>query len=228
MAGFPYHALDGYLQKLIRAGCKAAVCEQVEDPKLAKGLVRREVTRIVTPGTLTDDALLDPRTSNYVAAVSLLRDAIGLAWLELSTGRFLCSELSVESRTTGHRPHPAPPTTAVPFGSVTALLLDELGRIRPAECVAPELDERDSLLVALRGIPGLTLTKRPAWSFSLSRESRRCRRIFAWPRSTASIWMRNRRASRPPARCWNTEWRHRRHRWRTSRRLSRIAVDHRC
>ena len=69
MAGFPYHALDGYLQKLIRAGHKAAICDQVEDPKAAKGLVRREVTRIVTPGTLTDDGLLDPRQSNYLAVV---------------------------------------------------------------------------------------------------------------------------------------------------------------
>ncbi|MDB5341144.1 MAG: mutS 2, partial [Planctomycetaceae bacterium] len=64
MAGFPYHQLDNYLRKLIQAGYRASVCEQVEDPKLAKGLVRREVSRVVTPGTLTDDALLDPRESN--------------------------------------------------------------------------------------------------------------------------------------------------------------------
>ena len=69
MAGFPYHQLDSYLRKVIAAGMRAAVCEQVEDPKLAKGLVKREVTRIVTPGTVTDDALLDPRESNYLAAI---------------------------------------------------------------------------------------------------------------------------------------------------------------
>ena len=61
MAGFPYHQLDAYLAKIIAAGHRAAICEQVEDPKKAKGIVKREVTRIVTPGTLTDDALLDPR-----------------------------------------------------------------------------------------------------------------------------------------------------------------------
>src|SRR3569623_3080298 len=60
MAGFPYHALDNYLRKLIQAGYRVSVCEQVEDPKLAKGMVKREVSRIVTPGTVTDDALLDP------------------------------------------------------------------------------------------------------------------------------------------------------------------------
>src|SRR3954469_20543180 len=70
MAGFPYHQLDAYLAKIIAAGHRAAICEQVEDPKQAKGLVKREVTRIVTPGTLTDDALLDPQSSNFLAAVA--------------------------------------------------------------------------------------------------------------------------------------------------------------
>src|SRR5574340_1812731 len=84
MAGFPYHQLESYLGKLIAAGMRVAVCEQVEDPRLAKGLVRREVTRIVTPGTVTDEALLDPRQSNYMAAVAS-GDPAGLAWVELST-----------------------------------------------------------------------------------------------------------------------------------------------
>src|SRR4030095_12409009 len=72
MAGFPYHQLESYLGKLIAAGFRSAVCEQVEDPKQAKGLVKREVTRVVSPGTLTDDALLNPRESNYLAAIALL------------------------------------------------------------------------------------------------------------------------------------------------------------
>ena len=71
MAGFPYHQLDAYLAKIIAAGHRAAICEQVEDPEQAKGIVKREVTRIVTPGTLTDDALLDPRASNYLAAIAV-------------------------------------------------------------------------------------------------------------------------------------------------------------
>ena len=69
MCGVPYHALNSYLAKLIRAGKTAALCDQVEDPKTAKGLVRREVTRIVTPGTVTEDGLLDETANNYVAAV---------------------------------------------------------------------------------------------------------------------------------------------------------------
>src|SRR5437588_6134331 len=79
MAGFPHPALEAYLSKLVQAGQRAAVCEQVEDPKLAKGLVKREVVRVVTPGTLTDEALLDPRESNYLAAVVEQRGKLGLA-----------------------------------------------------------------------------------------------------------------------------------------------------
>lgn len=85
MCGVPHHALNSYLAKLIRAGKTAALCDQVEDPKTAKGLVRREVTRIVTPGTVTEDGLLDETTNTYVAAVS----GLGLALLDLSTGEFV-------------------------------------------------------------------------------------------------------------------------------------------
>src|SRR3954465_11907218 len=97
MAGFPYHQLESYLAKLIANGHRAAVCEQVEDPKLAKGLVKRELTRVVSPGTLTDEALLDPRQSNYLAAVALPAHrnngdlTAGIAWAELSTGRFFAA-----------------------------------------------------------------------------------------------------------------------------------------
>ena len=94
MAGFPYHALDGYLQKLVRAGIRAAICEQVEDPKQAKGLVKREVTQVVTPGTLIEDALLDPRESNFLACVFPDRSRVGLAWLELSSGRFVAADIA--------------------------------------------------------------------------------------------------------------------------------------
>src|ERR1700730_5914999 len=73
MAGFPHPALDSYLAKIVQAGMRAAVCEQVEDPRLAKGLVKRDVIRVVTPGTLTDEDLLDPRTANYLAAVVEVR-----------------------------------------------------------------------------------------------------------------------------------------------------------
>ncbi len=147
MAGFPHHQLEGYLGKLIKQGFRVAICEQVEDPRKAKGLVRREVTRVVTPGTLTDDSLLDPRQSNYLAAlVGQGKPAEndpgaqrgGIAWVELSTGRFHAATTSA------------------------ARLGDELTRIDPAECL---LEESTQPLLASRGA-SLMLTTRPVWAFS--------------------------------------------------------------
>jgi DNA mismatch repair protein MutS len=144
MAGFPHHQLESYLAKLIATGLRAAVCEQVEDPKAAKGLVKREVTRVVSPGTLTDDALLDPLESNYLASVALPKDCqaadavAGIAWAELSTGRFLAA--------------------VVPLNRVN----DELARIGPVECLLAD-DAEIALHLPARAV----LTKRPAWAFAL-------------------------------------------------------------
>src|SRR5690349_13270227 len=87
MACVPHHALDRYLARLLQAGHRVAICEQVEDAAQAKGLIRREVTRVVTPGTLTEDNLLDPRRSNHLVAVWPRGEDVGLAWVELSTGQ---------------------------------------------------------------------------------------------------------------------------------------------
>ena len=121
---------------------RAAVCEQVEDPKLAKGLVRREVTRVVSPGTVTDEALLDPRENNYLAAViDGDRDGrpAGLAWIELSTGRFIATGLE------------------------RGRLADQLARIAPSECLLAE--EADPLPEHL--CERMMISRRPAWAFSL-------------------------------------------------------------
>ncbi|MCY2988443.1 MAG: DNA mismatch repair protein MutS [Planctomycetota bacterium] len=146
MAGFPHHQLDAYLAKLIAAGFRAAVCEQVEDPKKAIGLVKREVTRVVTPGTLTDDALLDPRESNYLAALAFppgkdkqADDQVGVAWAELSTGRFVAAVFRA------------------------AQLPDQLARIHPSECLIGE----DAAAEWQPRLPGLVFSKRPPWAFSL-------------------------------------------------------------
>lgn len=155
MAGFPYHQLDNYLQKLIHSGFRVAICDQVEDPKKAKGLVRREVTRVVTPGTITEDELLDPRASNFIACVAPSGTLLGLAWLELSTGRFLISEVE------------------------PALLQDELARIRPAECIVPEDDVGNTQQQVTRSdLGGPVLTGRPAWCFAHDETRRLLREHF--------------------------------------------------
>ena len=94
MCGVPHHALNSYLAKLIRAGKTAALCDQVEDPKTAKGLVRREITRIVTPGTVTEDGLLDETVNNYVAAAH----GLGLALLDLATGEFTVESFATHEK----------------------------------------------------------------------------------------------------------------------------------
>src|SRR5262249_39717245 len=125
----------------IQSGFRASVCEQVEDPKLAKGLVKREVSRIVTPGTLTDDALLDPRESNFLATVYPDKTAVGLAWLELSTGRFVTTEIELTD------------------------LADELARLRPSECLMPDSARGSALHQVLLSMSGMLLAQRPAWCF---------------------------------------------------------------
>ncbi len=112
LAGVPYHALDAYLAKLIRAGHKVAICDQVEDPKLAKGLVKREVTRVVTPGTIIEPSMLDEASNNFLAAVVEKEGEVGLAFVDVSTGEFLTTEIPAER------------------------LHSELARFRPAECIA--------------------------------------------------------------------------------------------
>lgn len=97
MAGFPFHALDAYLPKLIRAGFRVAICDQLEDPKLTKKLVKRGITEVVTPGVAMDDNVLSSKENNFLAAVYFGNGACGLAFLDISTGEFLCAEGTTEN-----------------------------------------------------------------------------------------------------------------------------------
>src|SRR5678816_4429750 len=99
LAGFPHHALDTYLHKLVKAGYRVAICDQLEDPKLAKGIVKRGVTEMVTPGTATNDKLLEHNSNNFLAGIhfadastSAQHDQFGLAFLDISTGEFFLAE----------------------------------------------------------------------------------------------------------------------------------------
>ncbi len=112
LAGVPYHSLDAYLARLIRAGHKVAICDQVEDPKLARGLVKRAITRVVTPGTIIEPSMLDESSNNFLAAIVKGDENVGLAFVDVSTGEFL--------------------TTEVPSNR----LYSELARFRPAECLS--------------------------------------------------------------------------------------------
>ncbi len=120
MCGVPYHAATNYIAKLIDKGFKVAICEQVEDPKMAKGIVKREVVQVITPGTVLENSMLDEANPNYLAAVYNLEQVVGLAYIDVSTGDFWVTEFSS-------------PDFFPKFVS-------EMQRIRPAECLLPSWD----------------------------------------------------------------------------------------
>src|SRR3954471_20450900 len=93
LAGFPFHALDTYLHKLVKAGYRVAICDQLEDPKAAKGIVKRGVTEMVTPGTTVNDKLIEHGSNNFLAGIYFTEnDQYGLAFLDISTGEFFIAE----------------------------------------------------------------------------------------------------------------------------------------
>jgi DNA mismatch repair protein MutS len=149
MAGVPFHAVEGYLRKMITAGHKVAICEQMETAAEAKGMIKRDVVRLMTPGTLTDEPLLESGADNFLAAVAFSvtkTDGFraGLTWIELSTG------------------------TCVGMSGSEAQVLDEIARLRPVEILTPEHatgqpHEFGNRIAAL-GIK--TITSRPGWQFT--------------------------------------------------------------
>ncbi len=101
MCGFPHHALESYLPRLIAAGLKVGIAEQMEDPKLAQGIVKRQITRVVTPGTVTDGALLEAKSNNFLAAAVPEKEHFALAALDVSTGEFFVTTVADASALTG-------------------------------------------------------------------------------------------------------------------------------
>lgn len=143
MAGVPAKAVEVYLRKLLQAGHRVAVCDQVEDAALAKGLVKREVTRVVTPGTITEDELLDASRPNHLVALVVGQKECGLAWIEATTGDFRAADVAVDD------------------------LGDELSRLNAAECLVA-----DGTLAAasesVKAVLPLAVTARPDWTFDPS------------------------------------------------------------
>ena len=148
MAGVPFHSAEQYLAKLVRLGESVAICEQVGDPATSKGPVDRKVVRVVTPGTLTDAALLAPSKESLLAAVLPLGDTAGVAWLALSSGRFCVTEV---------------PTSRVD---------GELERLQPAELLVPDVAEQPALRA------GAAVRRLDAWQFDTQAAQRELSRQF--------------------------------------------------
>ncbi len=139
MAGVPFHAVEKYLARLIKQGFRVALCDQVEDPKLAKGLVKREVTKVVTPGTALDDEMLSAKSNNFLASAVATKDAVGVSFLDLSTGEFLVTELG--------------------GADSTQKTIQEIARLNPSECLLPE--EADELYEVISRVAASAITKYP-------------------------------------------------------------------
>src|SRR3990172_5602463 len=144
MAGVPHHAADSYIRRLIKAGHKVAICDQLQDPEEATGIVDRGVTRIITPGTITEDTLLEDKSNNYLIAVLETNTMTGLSWKDLSTGRFHVEDIRKE------------------------LLFDEFARLNPSELLLPEETVRNntSFMERIRAECDGIVTARPDWEFS--------------------------------------------------------------
>ena len=150
MCGVPYHAVEGYLNKLVSKGYKVAICEQMEDPKQAKGIVKREVVRIVTPGTNLDAQALDETKNNYIMCIVYIADRYGISVADISTGEYLVTELPDSSR-----------------------LMDEISRFVPAEIICNEAFYMSGMdLDGLKDRFGVTIYSLESWYFddSLCRE----------------------------------------------------------
>ncbi len=142
LAGFPHHAIDSYLPKLVRAGYRVAVCEQIENPKFAKGIVKREVIEVVTPGVAFSDKLLDHKKNNYLMSVCIKEDTAGISFSDISTGEFYAFEV------------PA------------AQLNQQIETISPAEVIVQKRD-KDSLAPVISKVnPSIRVTKLDDWIFN--------------------------------------------------------------
>src|SRR5215213_943335 len=143
MCGVPHHAADGYVARLVKKGFRVAICEQTEDPKKAKGLVKREVVRVVSPGTLTDAAYLEAREPAYLMSIAASGDLYGVALIDLSTGEFTTAEYR--------------------SGDGLQALADEIAVLRPREIVAPN-DVDLSVLPEIARLQ-VPVTRAEAWPF---------------------------------------------------------------
>lgn len=144
MAGIPFHAAEGYLAKLVRNGVSVAICEQIGDPATSKGPVERKVVRVVTPGTVSDEALLDSGRDNLLVAITRINEHFGIASLDMGSGRFCVLEVMGETA-----------------------LMGELERLRPAELLVPTLLELTEY-----NLPSTGLRKRPEWEFDSAQGNR--------------------------------------------------------
>ena len=155
LAGFPYHALDRYANRLVKAGYKIAICEQVEDPKTAKGLVKRDVVEVITAGTATEDNFIEEKSNNFIVSLCQGKNLVGLSICDLSTGQFYVEEVD------------------------PALVLEELVRIDPSEVVCADTENNPFVNLVRDNLRSVMITRFEGWKFSADHATEGLRSHFA-------------------------------------------------
>jgi len=142
LAGFPHHAIDTYLPKLVKAGYRVAVCEQVENPKFAKGIVKRDVVEVVTPGVAFSDKLLDHTKNNYLASIYINKETAGISFTDVSTGEYFCYQIPVDD------------------------IQNQLGLITPSEILIPKNQKHFLEPIIGKFSSSIRITKIDEWVFN--------------------------------------------------------------
>jgi DNA mismatch repair protein MutS len=154
LAGFPYHAIDRYANKLVKAGYKIAVCEQTEDPKTAKGLVKRDIVEVITAGTATEDGYIDEKSNNFIIAIASVKELTGIAVCDLSTGLFQAEELD------------------------NSRVAEEILRIDPSEVLIADTPENKLAQIASENLRQTVVSKFDSWKFAFENASQTLRSHF--------------------------------------------------
>lgn len=163
MCGVPYHSADGYIAKLVERGFKVAICEQVEDPSEAVGIVRREVVRVVTPGTIIDNHALDDKNNNYLACIYLDKktNSVGISYVDISTGELYTTEIIESGK------------------SMSTVLIDEIAKIRPTELIVNNsLMDFERIVDDIKKKFDILVNPYPDWAFEYNLASENIKRQF--------------------------------------------------
>ncbi|MEW6069043.1 MAG: DNA mismatch repair protein MutS, partial [Candidatus Thermoplasmatota archaeon] len=158
LAGVPYHALDAYLNRLVKKGYKVAICEQLEDPRLAKGIVKRDVVRVITPGTVLEDSILPEKANNYLMGIVGADNNLGVALVDISTGEFLGTQLELDSS--------------------YEKLSSEISRFKPSEVITPRSMMESNKLKELFLANNVHITEYSEEEFGYERALRKLKEHF--------------------------------------------------
>ncbi|MGO1713050.1 MAG: DNA mismatch repair protein MutS, partial [Senegalia sp. (in: firmicutes)] len=161
MCGVPYHSADSYIARLVNKGYKVAICEQVENPNEAKGIVKRDVVRIITPGTITDSNMLDENNNNYLASIFLDKKGVGISYVDITTGEFYTTQ-KVDNDNK----------------NILKVLMDELAKIKPKEIISNKYLKENNISKIIEDRFNIFIDISQDWIFNIDESKKVIKRQF--------------------------------------------------